>query len=72
VHYARTARQWLERFDENRWRIDQILADVYGPDAVLWRRRWRLFYLAAEGLFGHAGGKEWGVSHYLLRPPLGE
>ncbi|BCM19139.1 cyclopropane-fatty-acyl-phospholipid synthase [Mesorhizobium sp. J8] len=68
VHYARTARQWLERFDENRGRIDQILADVYGPDAALWLRRWRLFYLATEGLFGHAGGKEWGVSHYLLRP----
>ncbi|CDX46907.1 Cyclopropane-fatty-acyl-phospholipid synthase [Mesorhizobium sp. ORS 3359] len=68
LHYARTARQWLERFDENRGRIDQILADVYGPDAALWRRRWRLFYLATEGLFGHAGGKEWGVSHYLLRP----
>ena len=68
THYARTARDWLARFDENHARIGEILTDVYGPDAALWRRRWRLFYLATEGLFGHAGGKEWGVSHYLLRP----
>lgn len=67
-HYARTARHWLERFDANRQKIDNILGKVYGGDAGLWRRRWRLFYLATEGLFGHAGGEEWGVSHYLLRP----
>ena len=68
LHYARTARDWLARFDENRGQIDAILSTVYGADASLWRRRWRLFYFATEGLFGHAGGKEWGVSHYLLRP----
>ena len=68
MHYARTARDWLARFDANGARIDAILRDVYGKDAVLWRRRWRMFYLATEGLFGHADGTEWGVSHYLLRP----
>jgi cyclopropane-fatty-acyl-phospholipid synthase len=68
LHYARTARDWLTRFDANREPIDAILRRVYGPDAALWRRRWRLFYLATEGLFGHAGGTQWGVSHYLLRP----
>jgi cyclopropane-fatty-acyl-phospholipid synthase len=68
THYARTARDWLARFDANRDRIDTLLQEVYGKDAALWRRRWRLFYLATEGLFGHAGGEEWGVSHYLLRP----
>jgi cyclopropane-fatty-acyl-phospholipid synthase len=30
--------------------------------------RWRLFFLATSGLFGHRGGEEWGVSHYRLRP----
>ena len=25
-------------------------------------------WLATAGLFGHAGGEEWGVSHYRLRP----
>ena len=68
THYARTARDWLARFDANRARIDPILREVYGRDATLWRRRWRLFYLAVEGMFGHAGGSEWGVSHYRLRP----
>lgn len=68
LHYARTARDWLARFDANREPIDGILRKVYGEDAALWRRRWRLFYLATEGLFGHAGGTEWGVSHYLMRP----
>ncbi|MFN3514944.1 MAG: SAM-dependent methyltransferase [Phenylobacterium sp.] len=67
-HYARTARAWLSRFDANAAAIRPILEDVYGPNAELWRRRWRLFFLATEGLFGHAGGQEWGVSHYRLRP----
>jgi cyclopropane-fatty-acyl-phospholipid synthase len=68
AHYARTALQWLENFDAHRARIDPVLAEVYGPDAAVWRRRWRLFFLATAGLFGHRGGTEWGVSHYRLRP----
>ncbi|WP_428673447.1 SAM-dependent methyltransferase [Reyranella sp.] len=68
LHYRKTAMHWLARFDANRPHIDRILSEVYGPDAALWRRRWRLFYLATAGLFGHAAGEEWGVSHYLLRP----
>lgn len=67
-HYARTARHWLENFDANRATIDPILAEVYGPAAAVWRRRWRLFFLATAGLFGHRGGEEWGVSHYRMRP----
>jgi cyclopropane-fatty-acyl-phospholipid synthase len=68
AHYARTARQWLANFDANRARIDPVLAEVYGKDAAVWRRRWRLFFLATAGLFGHRGGEEWGVSHYRMRP----
>ena len=67
-HYQQTAVQWLENFDANRPRIDQLLREVYGELAPLWRRRWRLFYLATAGLFGHADGEAWGVSHYLLKP----
>jgi cyclopropane-fatty-acyl-phospholipid synthase len=67
-HYAQTALAWLANFDANQAKIDPILADVYGRDAPLWRRRWRLFFLATAGLFGHANGEEWGVSHYNLRP----
>lgn len=68
LHYRKTAMDWLARFDANRPQIDRILCEVYGADAMLWRQRWRLFYLATAGLFGHAGGEEWGVSHSLLRP----
>ncbi|WP_156410486.1 cyclopropane-fatty-acyl-phospholipid synthase family protein [Bosea sp. Root381] len=67
-HYLRTAEDWLTNFDRNLRAIDPILRQVYGEDAPLWRRRWRLFFLATSGLFGHAGGGAWGVNHYRLRP----
>ncbi len=67
-HYQHTAEDWLARFDANRAEIDAVLREVYGDRARLWRRRWRLFYLATAGLFGHSDGEEWGVSHYRLRP----
>ena len=68
THYARTARDWLANYDRNEAAIWEVLQSVYGENAGLWRRRWRLFFLATAGLFGHAGGSEWGVSHYRLRP----
>ena len=67
-HYQRTALDWLRNFDANRAAIGAIFDETYGGKAALWMRRWRLFFLATAGLFGHAGGGEWGVSHYLLRP----
>lgn len=67
-HYARTARGWLAGFDRNEPAVMDVLRSVYGADAALWKRRWRLFFLATAGMFGHAGGEEWGVSHYRLRP----
>jgi cyclopropane-fatty-acyl-phospholipid synthase len=67
-HYRRTAEDWLANFDRNREDIDKVLRQVYGADAALWRRRWRLFFLSVSGLFGHRGGEEWGVSHYRLKP----
>ena len=66
-HYQLTAERWLENYDRNEATVDTILADVYGPDAQLWKRRWRLFFLATRGLFGHAGGDVWGISHYRLK-----
>ena len=68
VHYQRTALHWLENYDRNAAAVRPTLEAVYGKDAVLWHRRWRLFYLATAGLFGHRGGTEWGVSHYRLKP----
>jgi cyclopropane-fatty-acyl-phospholipid synthase len=71
-HYEKTARDWLANFDRNGREIDQILGSVYGTNANLWKRRWRLFFLATMGLFGHDGGHEWGVSHYLMQAKLGK
>jgi cyclopropane-fatty-acyl-phospholipid synthase len=68
THYARTANHWLARMDSRAATIAPILQATYGADWPLWRRRWRLFFLATAGLFGAADGTEWGVSHYRLRP----
>jgi cyclopropane-fatty-acyl-phospholipid synthase len=68
AHYQKTALHWLENYDRNIAAIRPVLRAVYGDKAVLWRRRWRLFFLATAGLFGHRGGQEWGVSHYRLKP----
>jgi cyclopropane-fatty-acyl-phospholipid synthase len=67
-HYARTAEDWLRRMDANPVAVAEVMRATYGADAALWQRRWRLFFLATSGLFGHAGGGEWGVSHYRMRP----
>ncbi|WP_340312938.1 SAM-dependent methyltransferase [Rhizorhabdus argentea] len=67
-HYARTAFDWLARFDVNQPAIAAIFRETYGKDAQLWERRWRLFFLATAGLFRHQGGGPWAVSHYRLKP----
>jgi cyclopropane-fatty-acyl-phospholipid synthase len=67
-HYRRTAEDWLANYDRNAVAIDAVLRQVYGAEAGLWKRRWRLFFLATAGLFGAAGGEAWGVSHYRLKP----
>ena len=71
AHYARTAEDWLANYDRNADEIGAVLRDVYGDQAKLWGRRWRLFFLATSGLFGHAEGFHWGVSHYRLKPASG-
>jgi len=66
THYQRTADAWLANYDAHADEIEVILREVYGADAALWRRRWRLFFLATSGLFGYSSGKAWGISHYRL------
>jgi len=67
-NYERTALDWLANFDRNAAEIAVILKSVYGADAGVWTKRWRLFFLATAGLFGARQGGEWAVSHYLLKP----
>ena len=66
-HYEKTANAWLTNMDDNEAVINGILADCYGPEnVVLWRQRWRIFFMACAELFGYQGGQEWWVSHYLF------
>ena len=67
-NYEKTALDWLRNFDAEIDTIRPILTETYGRDARLWEHRWRLFFLATAGLFGHSGGREWQVSHYRLAP----
>jgi cyclopropane-fatty-acyl-phospholipid synthase len=67
-HYRRTAMDWLANFDRNAGAIEAIFRRVYGKDTAIWKRRWRVFFLATAGLFGDSGGQVWGVSHYRLKP----
>lgn len=67
LHYQRTAEAWLRRMDEQRDLVDAELARAYPPEATaLWRQRWRLFFMAVAEMFGHDGGREWFVGHYLF------
>jgi cyclopropane-fatty-acyl-phospholipid synthase len=67
-HYRRTALDWLANFDRHHEGIGEILRPVYGTDWSIWKRRWRVFFLATAGMFGDSDGSTWGVSHYRLKP----
>ena len=67
-HYSRTAEAWLASMDNNREKILPVMQDVYGfEDADRWFQRWRIFFMACAELWGFNSGREWLVSHYLLR-----
>jgi cyclopropane-fatty-acyl-phospholipid synthase len=70
THYEKTANAWLENLDAARGPALEVLARAYGSgDAAAWMQRWRLFFMACAELFGHRGGQEWWVSHYLFERP---
>jgi len=65
-HYQRTAEAWLANMDRRQAELMPLFASVYGADAGVWWMRWRLFFMSVAELFGHAGGQQWWVSHYLF------
>ena len=68
-HYARTLEAWLRLYDDRADALTPILAATYGAEAAAeWRVDWRLFLLACAETFAYDGGRQWGVSHYLLAP----
>lgn len=72
-HYRRTAAAWRERLEARRADALRILARTYGEaEAPRRYRRWRIFFLACEELFGYRGGTEWFVAHYRFAKTAGE
>jgi cyclopropane-fatty-acyl-phospholipid synthase len=69
-HYEKTANAWLKKMDEAKESLRPMFEDTYGKDfAMLWWRRWRLFFMACAELFGYDNGQQWWVSHYLFKKP---
>ncbi len=66
-HYEKTSNHWLDGLDRRRDEALEALRPVYGADAALWLRRWRIFYMSCAELFGYADGSQWRVAHYLFR-----
>jgi len=67
THYQKTANAWLANMDVRKDRILPLMAATYGAEnAETWFQRWRIFFMACAELFGHAGGQEWFVGHYLF------
>ena len=66
THYQRTAEAWLRNMDDSRALLWPLFETTYGADAALWWMRWRLFFMSVAELFGHDGGRQWWVSHYLF------
>ena len=67
THYQRTAQAWLDRLDA---RPDEARAALRAEAGGIAVERllveWRLFLLACIEAFGHEGGHEWMISHYLM------
>ena len=72
THYARTLRAWLDKLDRNRTDVRRIMAETYGAEnETVWLANWRLFFLICSEVWNLDGGREYLVSHYLLKKRRG-
>lgn len=68
IHYNLTAEAWLANMDRNQEDLLRIMKEVYGEkEKEIWFQRWRIFFMACAELWGYNNGREWLVSHYLLK-----
>ena len=66
TQYQRTAEAWLRNMDDKRAALISLFATIHGADAGVRWMRWRLFFISVAELFGHNGGQQWWISHYLF------
>jgi cyclopropane-fatty-acyl-phospholipid synthase len=70
THYQRTANDWLAHQDAHEVEVMRALTRAYGTQgALLWFRRWRMFWMACAELFGYDHGRQWLVAHYRFTRP---
>lgn len=69
THYQRTANAWIDNLHAHRHEVLAVLtADGGRRHAKVWFRRWTAFFMGCAQLWGHRGGRDFGVSHYLFAP----
>jgi cyclopropane-fatty-acyl-phospholipid synthase len=68
IHYAKTARAWLEKMDKNKNEILKIFNKHYSSkQSTKWFNFWRIFFMSCEELWRYKNGSEWFVGHYLFQ-----
>lgn len=67
-HYAQTCKAWLNNHYKNKDKILDIFDKHYDKPKI-WFNRWRIFFLSCEAFFAINNGREYFVSHYLLKKP---
>ena len=67
MHYARTARAWLDNVDRRRSEAMRVMDSLHGDQGRVWLQRWRMFFMACEELFAFDRGNVWMVAHYRFR-----
>ena len=65
-HYSKTCKAWLNNHYKNKKKILEIFGKHYDKPKI-WFNRWRIFFLSCEAFFALNNGKEYFVSHYLLK-----
>lgn len=67
-HYKKTLDAWLKKLDSRKTDVRRVIAQTYGAkNETLWLSNWRLFFLSCSEVWGIKRGREYLVTHYLLR-----